>query len=166
VILKLTSGSQGRGVILSETSGAAQSALEAIWSLGQDIMMQRFISESKGQDIRVLVIDNKVVAAMRRQSRIEGEFRSNIHRGGMGESIKLKPEYEKIALRAAKACELGVMGIDILESKKGPLVVEVNSSPGFQGIEAATGINIARLVIKYALKCAKNVKSKKVSNRK
>lgn len=158
VILKLTSGAQGTGVILSETASSAQSALEAVWSLGEDIMMQKFISESKGRDIRALVINNQVVAAMRRITRRKDEFRANIHRGAIGESIKLSPQYEKAALTSASVTELGVCGVDMLESKSGPLVIEVNSSPGFQGLEKATGLNIAKMIINYSITCAKNGK--------
>ncbi len=156
VVLKLLTGTQGTGVILSETAGAAQSALEALWSLGQDIMMQRFIRESKGKDLRALVVGGNVVAAMRRTSQREEEFRSNIHRGAVGEPVKLKSDYEEVALKAAKVTGLGLAGVDILESKDGPLVIEVNSSPGFQGLEIATRKNVAKLIVKYAIKCAKN----------
>lgn len=155
VVLKLTSGTQGTGVILSETAPAAQSALEAVWSLGEDIMMQKFITESKGKDIRALVIKNNVVAAMRRINNRNDEFRANIYRGALGEPIELKPEYAKAAVAASKVTGLGLCGVDILESKNGPLVIEVNSSPGFQGLEKATGQNVAKMIIKYSVDCAK-----------
>jgi ribosomal protein S6--L-glutamate ligase len=151
VIMKLLKGTQGTGVIFADSAASVESTLETIWSLGEDIMLQRFIRESKGRDLRVLVIDGKVVSAMRRIGR-EGEFRSNIHRGGVGEKVKLTREGEKAAVQATEATGLKLAGVDILESKDGPLVIEVNSSPGFQGLEAATAQNIARLIVKFAVK--------------
>lgn len=154
VVLKLITGTQGTGVILSDSLQSAKSSLEAIWSLGHDIMMQKFISESRGKDIRALVIDGKVRAAMRRVA--EGtEFRSNIHRGGVGEAIKLDRVYSEAAIRAADAVGLRLAGVDLLESKEGPMVIEVNASPGFQGLEAATGDNIARMIVDYAARLAR-----------
>jgi len=151
VIMKLLKGTQGTGVIFAESQASVESMLETIWSLGEDIMIQRFIRESKGRDLRVLVINGKVVSAMRRIGR-EGEFRSNIHRGGVGERVKLPAAYEKAALAATEACGLVLAGVDILESKDGPLVIEVNSSPGFQGLEAATGQNIAKMIARVAVR--------------
>ena len=154
LILKLLRGTQGTGVIFADSVPAVESMLETIWSLGEDIMLQRFIAESKGRDVRALVVDGKIRASMRRIGR-EGEFRSNIHRGGVGEKVKLKPEYAHLALAAAEACGLKVAGVDILESKDGPMVIEVNASPGFQGLEEATGGNVARMIVEYALKLAR-----------
>ena len=151
LIMKLLRGTQGTGVIFADSQSSVESMLETIWSLGEDIMLQRFIRESKGKDLRVLVIDGKVVSAMRRIGR-EGEFRSNIHRGGVGEKVKLSRDQERAAILATEATGLKLSGVDILESRDGPLVIEVNSSPGFQGLEAATGQNIAKLIVKYAVK--------------
>jgi ribosomal protein S6--L-glutamate ligase len=149
VIMKLLRGTQGVGVIISETRRSVESVLDTIWSLGEDILLQRFIQESEGRDIRVMVIGDKVCAAMRRNPR-KGEFRSNIHRGGVGEVIKLPRSHELLAIRAAKVLGLQLAGVDIIESRQGPMVVEVNSSPGFQGLEQATGINIAGRIIRHA----------------
>jgi ribosomal protein S6--L-glutamate ligase len=157
VVLKLITGTQGTGVILSDSLQSAKSSLEAIWSLGHDIMMQKFISESRGRDIRALVIDGKVRAAMRRIAEKE-EFRSNIHRGGVGKPIKLNREYSDAAVRAAEAVGLRLAGVDLLESNDGPMVIEVNASPGFQGLEAATGDNIARMIVDYAARLARKKK--------
>lgn len=157
VILKLLRGTQGTGVIFAESQASVESMLETIWSLGEDIMLQRFIAESKGRDIRALVIDGEVRACMRRIGR-EGEFRSNIHRGGMGEKLRLPKEYEEAAVAATRAVGLDLAGVDILESDGGPLVIEVNSSPGFQGLEAATGENVAKLIVDHAAKLAKSRK--------
>lgn len=154
LIMKLLRGTQGTGVIFAESRASVESMLETIWSLGEDIMLQRFIAESKGRDVRALVIDGRVRAAMRRIGR-EGEFRSNIHRGGVGEKVKLERDYEKAAVAAAQAVGLKLAGVDILESEGGPMVIEVNSSPGFQGLEAATGENIARLFIQAAARAAR-----------
>jgi ribosomal protein S6--L-glutamate ligase len=149
LILKLLRGTQGTGVILAESRASVESMLETLWSLGEDILIQRFIAESKARDLRALVIDGEVRAAMRRVGR-EGEFRSNIHRGGQGEGVKLPREYARVAVRAAAAVGLGLAGVDILESSAGPLVIEVNASPGFEGLEEATGLNIARMFVQAA----------------
>ena len=160
VVLKLTSGTQGTGMILSDTLQAAQSSLEAIWSLGYDMLMQRFVAESRGRDIRALVIGGRVVAAMRRIA-AKKEFRSNIHRGGVGEAVKLNREYADAAVRAADAMGLRVAGVDLLESKDGPSVIEVNASPGFQGLEQATGGNIAREIVAYAARLARKKRKRR-----
>ena len=157
LILKLLRGTQGTGVIFAESKASVESMLETIWSLGEDIMIQRFIAESKGKDIRVLVIDGEVRAAMRRIGP-EGEFRSNIHRGGVGEPVKLSKEYQQIALKAASAAGLQLAGVDILESSGGPMVIEVNASPGFEGLEEATRRNIAKMFIEAAVRTARNGK--------
>jgi ribosomal protein S6--L-glutamate ligase len=154
LIMKLLKGTQGTGVIFAESAASVESTLETIWSLGEDIMLQRFIRESKGRDLRALVIDGKVVSAMRRIGR-EGEFRSNIHRGGVGEPVKLNKACERAAIVATETMGLKLSGVDLLESREGPLVIEVNSSPGFQGLEAATGQNIAAMIVKYAIRIAR-----------
>lgn len=148
VILKLLEGTQGLGVILAESQNAAGSVMEAFNGLEARIIVQQFIKEAGGADIRAFVVDGEVVGAMKRQGK-EGEFRSNLHRGGSASIIELTEEEEKTALISAKAMGLGVAGVDMLQSKNGPLVLEVNSSPGLEGIEKATGTNIAEKIIKY-----------------
>ncbi len=157
LILKLLRGTQGTGVIFAESKASVESMLETIWSLGEDIMIQRFIAESRGKDIRVLVINGEVCAAMRRIGP-EGEFRSNIHRGGVGEAVQLPKAFERIAVRAAQAAGLALAGVDVLESSSGPMVIEVNASPGFEGLEAATKQNIAKLFVEAAVKAARKKK--------
>ncbi|MEW6057076.1 MAG: RimK family alpha-L-glutamate ligase [Bdellovibrionota bacterium] len=148
-VMKLLQGTQGVGVMLVESQTSAESVLDTMWGLGQDVILQQYIAESAGRDVRAFVIGDKVVAAMRRQAK-EGEFRSNIHRGGEGTPIDLKDQYKKLAVQAAKAMGLTVAGVDMLESLTGPKILEVNSSPGFEGIEAATGLNIAKMIIQHA----------------
>ncbi|MDZ7719187.1 MAG: 30S ribosomal protein S6--L-glutamate ligase [Balneolaceae bacterium] len=151
LIVKLLEGTQGYGVVLAPTKKAAESIIEAFHSMKARVIVQEFISEAKGADIRAFVIDNKVVGAMKRQGK-EGEFRSNLHQGGSGTLIKLKNNERKAALTAAKAMNLSIAGVDLLQSERGPLVLEVNSSPGLQGIEKATGKDIANEVIEYVEK--------------
>lgn len=148
VILKLLSGTQGIGVMIAENFRTIESTLDTLWSLGQDILIQECIQESLGKDVRVIVAGGKVIASMRRNARI-GEFRSNIHRGGMGEPLELPEEYKKAACQAAHATRLDIAGVDMLESNSGPKVIEVNSSPGLEGIEQATGLNIAKSMLEY-----------------
>lgn len=148
VILKLLEGTQGLGVILADTQNAAGSVMEAFNGLEARIIVQEFIEEAGGADIRAFVVDGEVVGAMKRQGK-EGEFRSNLHRGGSAAVIQLSKEEEETALIAAKAMGLGVAGVDMLQGKNGPLVLEVNSSPGLEGIERATGNDIATKIIKY-----------------
>lgn len=151
VMLKLLSGTQGIGVMIAHNKASIESTLDTLWSLGQDILIQECIEESLGRDIRVFVVGNRVIGAMRRQARI-GEFRSNIHRGGVGTSVELTDEYIELAQKAAKTIGLEVAGVDLLESHKGPKVIEVNSSPGFEGLEMASpGINVAREILKYCM---------------
>ncbi|OHB76937.1 MAG: hypothetical protein A2Z34_10910 [Planctomycetes bacterium RBG_16_59_8] len=152
-ILKLLRGTQGTGVIYSESAQSVESVLDTIWSLGEDILLQQYVAESKGTDIRVLVIDGEARAAMRRIPK-KGEFRSNIHRGGKGVKVDIPEKHRRIAVRAAAAIGLNVAGVDMIESDNGPLVIEVNSSPGFEGLEKATGENAARMIIEYAAKRA------------
>ena len=148
VVLKLLEGTQGLGVILADTQNAAGSVMEAFNGLEARIIVQEFIKEAGGADIRAFIVDGKVVGAMKRQGK-EGEFRSNLHRGGSANIIELSEEEEETALIAAKAMGLGVAGVDMLQSSHGPLVLEVNSSPGLEGIEKATGIDIAKKIIRY-----------------
>ena len=148
LVLKLLEGTQGLGVVLAETKNAATSVLEAFNGLGARVIAQEYIEEAGGADIRAFIVDGKVVGAMKRQGK-EGEFRSNLHRGGSASLIELTDEEEKTALKAARSLGLAVAGVDMIQSKKGPLVLEVNSSPGLEGIETATGKNIAREIIRY-----------------
>lgn len=148
VVLKLLEGTQGLGVILADTPNAAGSVIEAFNGLKSRIIVQEFIKEAGGADIRAFVVDGEVVGAMKRQGK-EGEFRSNLHRGGSAKIIELSEEEKNTALIAAKAMGLGVAGVDMLQSSNGPLVLEVNSSPGLEGIEKATGIDIAKKIIQY-----------------
>ncbi len=147
-MIKVLEGTQGIGVVLCETQKAAESVIEAFMGLKQDIMVQEYIKEAGGADIRCLVIGDKVIASMKRQAK-PGEFRSNLHRGGTASLIKITPEERSTAVRAAKVMGLRVAGVDILRSAHGPLVMEVNSSPGLEGIETTSGIDIAGLIIEY-----------------
>lgn len=147
-IIKLLEGTQGVGVVLAETKSAAESVLEAFHGLQARVIVQEFIKEAKGADIRVLVVDGVVVGAMKRQG-AEGEFRSNLHRGGSAMVHELSEEEENAALKAAKSLGLAICGVDMLQSNSGPMIMEVNSSPGLEGIEAATGVDIAKSIIRY-----------------
>ncbi len=148
LILKLTSSTHGNGVLLAETKKAAEALINAFRGIGSDFLVQEFIKEAGGSDIRCFVVGEKVIAAMQRKA-VKGEYRSNLHRGGTAEVIKLRPDERRLALRAAKVMGLDLAGVDILRSAHGPLVIEVNSSPGLEGIEAATGINVAGKIIEY-----------------
>ncbi|WP_460220628.1 30S ribosomal protein S6--L-glutamate ligase [Psychroserpens sp. MEBiC05023] len=148
VIIKLLEGTQGLGVVLAETKNAAESVLEAFNGLQARVIVQEYIKEAKGADIRALVVDGQVVGAMKRQGK-EGEFRSNLHRGGSANIIKLNTDELKVAMKASKALKLPVCGVDMLQSSRGPLLLEVNSTPGLEGIEGATGRNIARAIITF-----------------
>lgn len=148
LIIKLLEGTQGLGVVLAETNKAAESVLEAFNGLQARVIVQEFIKEAGGADIRAFIVDGQVVGAMKRQGK-EGEFRSNLHRGGTATVIELTDEEEIAAIKATKALGLGVAGVDMLQSARGPLILEVNSSPGLEGIEAATGKDIAKSIIKY-----------------
>jgi ribosomal protein S6--L-glutamate ligase len=147
-IVKLLEGTQGIGVILAESKKVATSVIEAFLKLDAAMLVQEFIKEAKGADIRAFVIDGQVVGAMKRQAK-EGEFRSNLHRGGTAELIQLSSEERSTAIKAAKKLGLGIAGVDLLQSDRGPLVMEVNSSPGLEGIQKATGIDIAGKIIEY-----------------
>src|SRR6056300_565020 len=153
-VIKLLEGTQGIGVVLAETKKAAESVIEAFMGLKTNILIQEFIKESGGTDIRCFVVGGRVVAAMKRQG-AEGEFRSNIHRGGSATLVRLTPEERSTAVRAAKITGLNVCGVDILRSNHGPLVMEVNSSPGLQGIESTTEKDVAGMIISFIEKNAK-----------
>ncbi len=159
LVIKLLEGTQGKGVVLAETPAAAESVIDAFRDLDEYFLVQEFIKEAGGSDIRCFVIGNKVVAAMMRKAKA-GEFRSNLHRGGSAVEVKLTPEERKTATRAASAMGLSVSGVDIIRSKHGPLVIEVNSSPGLEGIEKTTGIDVAESIIQHIEKHAKPNKNK------
>ncbi len=148
VVIKLLEGTQGIGVILAPQVKVAEAIIETLHSTKQNVLIQKFISESRGRDIRALVVGDRVVAAMRRVANGD-EFRSNVHRGGTVEAVQLDPVYEQTAVRAAQIMGLRVAGVDMLEGEDGPLVMEVNSSPGLQGIEAATGLDVAGAIIDF-----------------
>ncbi|MCL2174390.1 RimK family alpha-L-glutamate ligase [Candidatus Saccharibacteria bacterium] len=161
VIIKLGTSTHGNGVVLAETKKAARSALQAFYLYNEDgtnVMIQEFIAESAGTDIRVFVVGGRVVASMKRQS-LNDDFRSNLHKGGQGTAIKLTDEERKIAIKSAKAVGLGVAGVDIMRSNRGPLVLEVNASPGF-GIEKVTGRDVATPIIEYIEQNAKRGQKK------
>ncbi|MCH6236762.1 30S ribosomal protein S6--L-glutamate ligase [Cognataquiflexum rubidum] len=164
LIIKLLEGTQGLGVVLAETKKAGQSVIEAFHGLKARIIVQEFIKEAKGADIRAFVVNGKVVGAMKRQG-AEGEFRSNLHRGGIATVIKLSKEEKAAALSAAKALGLDIAGVDMLQSDRGPLILEVNSSPGLEGIEEATGVNIAGEIVKFIEEAVeKKINKKKSKN--
>jgi ribosomal protein S6--L-glutamate ligase len=161
-VIKLNEGSQGQGVLLAEKRSASQSVIEAFRGLYANFLVQEFIREANGADIRCFVVGGKVVAAMRRQGR-EGEFRSNLHRGGSASAAQLNAAETDTALRAARVMGLNVAGVDLLRSRRGPLVLEVNSSPGLEGIEAATGIDVGGEIIEYLVR---RVRQRKLKTRK
>lgn len=148
VVIKLLEGTQGIGVVLAETYNAAKSMIEAFYDLDASVLVQEFIKEAGGADLRAFVVNGRVVGAMRRQGG-KGEFRSNLHRGGSAEVIKITREERRTALLAAKAMGLNVAGVDMLQSSRGPLILEVNSSPGLEGIEGATQVDIAGKIIEF-----------------
>jgi len=147
-VIKLLEGTQGRGVVLTETMEAAVSAIETMKKIDANILIQEFISEANGEDIRAIVVGDKVVASMKRKAK-PGEFRSNVHLGGSVEGYKLTEDEEKSAIKAAKVLGLSVAGVDLIQSQRGPLILEVNSSPGLEGIERASGIDVAGKIIDY-----------------
>ncbi len=161
VVVKLTEGTQGRGIVLCETDKAAESVIEAFRDLDAYFLVQEFVEEAKGADIRCFVIGGRVVAAMMRQAKA-GEFRSNLHRGGAATKVRITPEERSTAVRAAKIMGLSVAGVDILRSKHGPVVMEVNSSPGLEGIETVSGVDIASRIVEFVEKNARpgNTKTK------
>ena len=159
LVIKLLEGTQGIGVVLAETRKAAESVIEAFMGLKANILVQEYIKEAGGADIRCFVVGSKVVAAMKRQAP-EGEFRSNLHRGGSASLVKITPKERATAVRAAKVMGLNVAGVDLLRSERGPLVMEVNSSPGLEGIEKATGKDVAGIIVEFLEKNAKPHKTR------
>lgn len=158
LVMKLLQGTQGQGIVLAETRKAAESVMSAFRPLDADILVQEFIKESSGTDIRAFVVGDEVVAAMRRVAP-EGEFRSNVHRGGRTEKVELSKDEEEVAVKVATILGLSVAGVDLMRSNKGPLVLEVNSSPGLQGIESCSNIDIARKIISFAKASYKETKN-------
>lgn len=166
-IIKLQQGTQGIGTMIAETPQAVHSLLETFWAMGQDIVLQEYVRESKGRDIRAIVVGGKVVAAMRRVAK-PGEFRSNLHRGGSSDRVHLTRAYRSVAIKATKVMGLEVAGVDMLESKNGPRILEINSSPGLEGIERASQIDVAGALIEHAEKYAamnKRVGARKLEER-
>lgn len=159
LVVKLLEGTQGEGVVLAETTKAAESVIDAFRKLNANFLVQEFIKEAAGCDIRCFVIGNKVVASMQRKAQ-EGEFRSNLHRGGSAKLISISKEEKELAIKAARAMGLNIAGVDLIRSKNGAKVLEVNSSPGLEGIEKATGKNIAKMIIEFTEKNAKVGKTK------
>jgi len=153
LVVKLVRGTQGIGVMLARTRDELASMLGTMRDLGQEFVLQEFVAESKGRDVRVLVVGGRVVGAMRRRAR-KGEFRSNLHRGGEGEAVELPEAYARAAVSAARVMGLDVAGVDLLEGKDGPRLIEVNSSPGFEGMEGATGLDVAGLIVAHAASLA------------
>ena len=159
VVIKLLEGTQGIGVVLGETPKAAASIIEAFGGVNTNILVQEFVEEAHGEDIRCIVIGDKVVASMIRRGR-EGDFRSNLHRGGSAKSVRITPQERATAIGAAKAMGLNVCGVDMLRSNHGPVVMEVNSSPGLEGVETATGVDVAGKIIEFIEKNAQPGKTK------
>jgi ribosomal protein S6--L-glutamate ligase len=163
-IVKLPHGAQGIGTMLVESEGALLALLETLWAMGQEVVLQEYVRESDGRDVRAFVVGGRIVAAMRRTA-APGEFRSNLHRGAHAEKVELNRRYQKCALAAASALGLEIAGVDMLEGKNGPVVVEVNSSPGLEGIEAASTIDIATAVIGLAETRARKNGRRRISDR-
>ena len=159
MIIKLAKGTQGRGVVLAETKKAAKSVIQAFYVTDVSVLMQEYIGEAMGTDIRAFVVGSRVVASMMRRS-LDDDFRSNIHQGGTGTSVKLTEEEKKLAIRAAQAMGLPICGVDLIRSDEGPMVLEVNSSPGLEGIEQVTGRNVADKIIEYIELNAKRTNKK------
>ena len=157
VVLKLMSSSQGMGVMLADTVQMARSVLDTFYSLGQSIFIQEYIAEANGQDLRAFVVGERIIAAIRRVA-AAGDFRSNLHRGGTSHDVELPPEYAETAIRASRTMGLNVAGVDMLESKVGPMVLEVNSSPGLEGIETTTGADIAEEIVRFVSEKAQSTR--------
>src|SRR5688572_6185355 len=161
-VIKLVEGTQGTGVVLAEKVSSSRSVIEAFRGLYANFLVQEFVREAKGSDVRCFVVGGKVIAAMKRQAR-EGEFRSNLHRGGTAEEAKLSPAEVETAIRAAAVTGLAVAGVDLLRSRRGPVVLEVNSSPGLEGIEGATGVDVAGAIVDYLELKIRRLKAKKAA---
>lgn len=159
VVIKLLEGTQGIGVVLGETPNAAKSIIQAFGGANANILVQEYIAEAHGEDIRCIVIGDRVVASMKRRGR-EGDFRSNLHRGGSAKPVKVTPQERATAIAAARAMGLNVCGVDMLRSNHGPVVMEVNSSPGLEGVETATGVDVAGKIIEFIEKNAKPGKTR------
>ncbi|MBK7637639.1 MAG: RimK family alpha-L-glutamate ligase [Saprospiraceae bacterium] len=154
IIIKLITGTQGMGVILAENKSNAESILEAFYATKEKVILQKFIQEAKGADIRAFIVDGEIAGAMKRQAR-PGDFRSNLHRGGTSELIKLSSQEEETALRSVEILGLKIAGVDMLKTHSGPVVLEVNASPGLEGIEGTTGVDIAEKIIQFVEKNCK-----------
>jgi ribosomal protein S6--L-glutamate ligase len=160
-IVKLQQGTQGIGTMIADTEQAVHALLETFWAMGQDIVLQEYVRESKGRDVRIIVVGGKVVASMRRQAK-KGEFRANLHRGGRGTNVTLPATYKRIAVKAAEVMGLEVSGVDLLEGKAGPRILEINSSPGIEGIERATGVDVAGAIVAHIEKFARKNKRRRM----
>jgi ribosomal protein S6--L-glutamate ligase len=156
LVVKLVEGTQGLGVVLTRTRKASESVIQAFCGLASDILVQDFIGEAKGCDLRLFVVGNKVVASMMRKA-AKGDFRSNVHRGGSANRVKITKDEYQMAVKATRDLGLKIAGVDIIRSKKGPMILEVNSSPGLEGIEGTTGINVAKEIVKYIERITKKV---------
>lgn len=154
VIIKLQEGTQGKGVILAESKKSAKSVIDTLYNMNTSILLQEFIQEANGEDLRIIVVGNKIVASMKRTSGLD-DFRSNVHRGAEIQKAQLTPREKYMALNATKHLGLGVAGVDLIRSKSGPLLIEVNASPGLKGIESATGVNVAKAIVRYVEKNGK-----------
>lgn len=161
-IVKLQQGTQGIGTMIAETPQAVHSLLETLWAMGQDIVLQEYVHESKGRDIRAIVVGGRVIAAMRRVAK-PGEFRSNLHRGGKGKRLVLPRTYRSAAIRSAKAMGLEVAGVDMLEGHDGPRILEINSSPGLEGVERASNVDVAGAIVEHAERYA--IENKTITRR-
>lgn len=160
VIVKLIQGAQGVGVMMADSRGSLEGLLDTVWNLGREVLIQEYVPESKGEDLRVLVVGGEVIGVIRRIAR-PGEFRSNIHKGGEAKAVDVPQSYRDLAVAAARALALNIAGVDIIESNSGPKVMEVNSSPGFEGLERATGQDVARKIIEYTVQYAEKAKERK-----
>jgi ribosomal protein S6--L-glutamate ligase len=158
-IVKLQQGTQGIGTMIADTTQAAHALLETFWAMGQDIVLQEYVRESKGRDVRIIVIGGEVVAAMRRVAK-RGEFRANLHRGGSAVSLKLPKSYRTMATRATEVMGLEIAGVDVLEGRRGPRILEINSSPGLEGIERTTGVDVAGAIIDHAEACVRRARAR------
>ncbi|WP_237685959.1 RimK family alpha-L-glutamate ligase [Flagellimonas profundi] len=151
VIIKLQEGTQGKGVILAESKKSAKSVIDTLYNMNTSILLQEYIEEANGEDLRIVVVGNKIVASMKRTSELD-DFRSNVHRGAETQKVQLTPREKFMAINATKHLGLGVAGVDLIRSKRGPLLIEVNASPGLKGIEAATGVNVAKSIVQFVEK--------------